>query len=229
MEDYVKQYELSNINLNFTIDSSGTVFDGKIVETPIHSDNIKYSNFVQDFYHCEVQGKKQLNTKFTTPGFKLHEFCGTNSYNINLFLGQQIIKDTCFHCLNILRAGELIYKVVEKMPRFPGCQDLESIIEKDKCEKLELLHFIYSHLEYPKEAIINGIEGQVVLQFLVNSEGRIEETMIVSDIGFGCGKAALKAVEAMNQMEQKWEPGRHRGVPVDVIFILPVRFNLPKG
>ncbi|MDX1701517.1 MAG: energy transducer TonB, partial [Melioribacteraceae bacterium] len=63
-------------------------------------------------------------------------------------------------------------------------------------------------------------------QFVVGKAGAIEEAKIVRDIGAGCGTEALKVVNGMNNLPQKWTPGKQRGRSVKVLYTLPVRFKL---
>jgi protein TonB len=120
---------------------------------------------------------------------------------------------------------EEIFKVVENMPRFPGC-DSGTDKEKDECSKKKLLEYIYANLKYPAIAKENGVEGQVVLQFVVDRDGGIADVKIVRDIGAGCGEAAQTVVTKMNNMGQKWVPGKQGGRPVRVLYTLPVKFKL---
>ncbi len=119
-----------------------------------------------------------------------------------------------------------IFKVVEQMPRFPGCEDKGTDKEKEECAKGKMLEFIYKNLKYPAIARENGVDGQVVLQFVVDKDGSITETKIVRDIGAGCGAAAEAVVNSMNSMGAKWTPGKQRGRPVKVLYTLPVKFKL---
>ncbi|MCB9308673.1 MAG: energy transducer TonB [Lewinellaceae bacterium] len=121
---------------------------------------------------------------------------------------------------------EEIFKIVEQMPRFPGCEDKGTDKEKDECAKTLMLQYIYNTLKYPAIARENGVEGQVVLQFVVDREGKITETKIMRDIGAGCGAAAESVVLGMNDMPQRWTPGKQRGRPVKVLYTLPVKFKL---
>lgn len=117
--------------------------------------------------------------------------------------------------------------VAEQMPRFPGCEDSdEGMDEKEACSKQKLLKYMYKHLKYPAQARQNGIEGLVVLQFVVSKQGRIENLKIVREIGGGCGAAAAKVVSAMNDMLEPWTAGKQRGRPVKVLYTLPVKFQL---
>lgn len=119
-----------------------------------------------------------------------------------------------------------IFKVVEQMPRFPGCEDKGSEAEKKKCAEEKMVKYLYKHLKYPNIARENGIEGRVFVQFVVEKNGSISDVNVVRDIGGGCGEAAKKVVESMNNMPQKWTPGKQRGRAVKVYFTLPVVFKL---
>ncbi|MFZ1705522.1 MAG: energy transducer TonB [Saprospiraceae bacterium] len=122
---------------------------------------------------------------------------------------------------------EEIFKKVEQMPRFPGCEDMKgSDAEKEECAKKKLLEFIYGNLKYPAIARENGVEGNVVIQFVVDKDGSVKDINVVRDIGAGCGTAAETAVKAMNSMGKKWTPGKQLGRPVKVLYTLPIRFKL---
>ncbi len=118
--------------------------------------------------------------------------------------------------------GEL-FKVVEEMPRFPGCEDLDgSAKEKEKCAKQKMLEFIYKNLKYPKEARNADIEGMTVIQFIIEKDGRISSGKIARDIGAGCGTESLRIVNSM----PTWIPGKQKGKAVRVQYTLPVKFKI---
>ncbi len=122
---------------------------------------------------------------------------------------------------------EEIFKIVEQKPRFPGCEDMSgSNAEKQKCAEEKMVKFIYSNIKYPTIAKENGIEGKVYIQFVVGKTGMIEDAKIMKDIGGKCGDEALRVVELMNNMPQKWTPGKQRGRAVKVLYTLPVIFKL---
>lgn len=112
--------------------------------------------------------------------------------------------------------------IAEIMPRFPGCEDKAMSREERKaCSDQAMLAFIYQYLEYPQVALQNGIEGTVVVRFVVEKDGSITDAQVVREIGGGCGKAVLKVVETM----PLWIPGSQQGRKVRVQFNLPVRFQ----
>lgn len=122
---------------------------------------------------------------------------------------------------------EEIFKIVEEMPRFPGCEDMGSDkVTLNECASKKLYAFLYKHIEYPPIARENSVDGMVVIQFVVEKDGTVTETKIVRDIGGGCGLEALRVINLMNDMPERWIPGKQRGKPVRVMFSLPVRFKL---
>lgn len=76
-------------------------------------------------------------------------------------------------------------------------------------------------LTYPSMARRAGIEGRVIVQFIVNENGTVEDPRVIRGIGGGCDEEALKAVS-----KAKFKPGRQRGEPVRVQYSLPVIFRL---
>ena len=121
---------------------------------------------------------------------------------------------------------EEIFKEVEEMPRFPGCENLPTTDEKKKCADQKMLEFIYKNIKYPAIARENGIEGMVVVTFVVETDGSVTDARIVRDIGGQCGQEALRVTQLMNDQGIKWVPGKQRGRNVRVQFNLPVRFKL---
>ena len=121
-------------------------------------------------------------------------------------------------------AEKTVFKVVEEMPRFPGCEELPKE-ERKKCSDNEMLKFIYSNIKYPAEARENGTEGRVVIQFVVGKEGEVLDPKVVRDLENGCGEEVMR-VMALMQEEIRWIPGMHKGERVKVQYTLPVKFKL---
>ncbi len=116
-----------------------------------------------------------------------------------------------------------IFKVVEEMPRFPGCEDIEGTTkDKEECAQQKMLEFIYSNLKYPVKARDENVEGICVVQFVIEKDGSVSGAKLVRDIGADCG------VETMNVVNNfpKWTPGKQKGKSVRVLYTLPVKFKL---
>lgn len=95
------------------------------------------------------------------------------------------------------------------MPEFPG-------------GTVELLGYLKKNIKYPKESLENGIQGRVIVQFIVNRDGKIVDPVITRSVDPFIDKEALRLVSNM----PKWEPGEQRGKPVRVKFTLPIQFRL---
>ena len=121
---------------------------------------------------------------------------------------------------------EEIFMMVEEMPRFPGCEDAATTEEKQKCSNTEMIKYISNNLKYPSEARKNGVEGKVVVQFIVDKDGSIDDISLLRDIGSGCGEEAVRVVENMNKLSKRWAPGKQKGNNVRVKFTLPFSFKL---
>jgi len=101
------------------------------------------------------------------------------------------------------------YVMVDQMPQFPGGER-------------EMLRFIKNNLRYPLSAQENNIQGTVILNFVVNREGKIINLKVVKGIGFGCDEESIRVMEKM----PLWTPGKQRGQTVLVSFTMPIRFVL---
>lgn len=124
---------------------------------------------------------------------------------------------------------EEVFKVVEEMPRFPGCENKElNSRKKEECAKKRMLEYIDDNLNYPKEALDQEIEGMAVIQFTIWKDRSIRDIKLVRDPGAGTGEEAARIVESMKEMDEKWRAGHQRGRPVNVQYTLPVKFRLEK-
>lgn len=104
-----------------------------------------------------------------------------------------------------------IYNEVEVPPNFPGGM-------------AELLKYLQTNIVYPKEAAEQGIQGSVVVRFVVNADGKVTDVTLLRSVEKHLDEEALRAVRAMPD----WEPGKLKGETVSVYFTLPVYFSLPK-
>lgn len=82
---------------------------------------------------------------------------------------------------------------------------------------------LHKKIVYPKEAEKAGIEGLVVVQFIITKEGNVKDPVVMRGIGGGCDREALRVVR-----QARFKPGRQRGEPVTVRYSMPIRFKLRK-
>jgi TonB family protein len=86
----------------------------------------------------------------------------------------------------------------------------------------DLNKFLEDHLNYPEAAKSAGIEGRVVVQFVVNTDGSISDALIVKHLGAGCEEEALRVIKSM----PKWKPGKQNGAAIRVLYKQPISFIL---
>lgn len=132
--------------------------------------------------------------------------------------------------LNLDASLDLDEPVSERPPPPPPPDEEEDVEEEEPEifviveEMPELIGGIASlqrKIRYPALAQKAGIEGRVIVQFVVNPEGRVENAQVVRGIGGGCDEEALRVVRMA-----EFEPGRQRGKPVPVRMTIPVTFRL---
>lgn len=102
-----------------------------------------------------------------------------------------------------------IFQVVEKMPEFPG-------------GAAELMKYLRKNIKYPTICQEQGIQGRVVVSFVVNQDGSIVDPIVMKPVNPYLDKEALRVISTM----PKWTPGEQRGKPVRVKFTVPVTFRL---
>ncbi|MEA5080802.1 MAG: energy transducer TonB [Dysgonamonadaceae bacterium] len=106
---------------------------------------------------------------------------------------------------------EKIFEVVEQPPSFPGGQSA-------------LMDYLNNNIKYPVIAAENGIEGRVIVQFVVGRDGSIESAIVARGVDPSLDKEALRLVNSM----PKWIPGKQGGQAVKTRFTLPILFKLQK-
>jgi len=124
-----------------------------------------------------------------------------------------------------------IYKVLQEMPRFPGCEQIDTTLEaKNQCAQTSLLVFFNQNIVYPWAAREQEIEGSVVLSLVVEKDGYISNPTVVKDIGGGCGEEAIRVASGMNEAMKNaniaWVPGKKDGKPVRTQVTIPIKFKL---
>jgi len=99
---------------------------------------------------------------------------------------------------------EEIFIVVEQMPELIGG-----------------LASLNKHITYPEMARRAQIEGRVIVEFIIDKEGNVNNPKIIRGIGGGCDEVALSAVQKV-----KFKPGMQRGKPVLVRYSMRINFTL---
>lgn len=102
-----------------------------------------------------------------------------------------------------------IFDVVDEDPSFPG--------GIDKFRK-----FLGSNIVYPRIARELGVQGRVVVQFVVEKDGAVSDIVVVRSLGSGTDEEAIRVLQKM----PKWNPGKQDGRVVRVKYTVPIPFSL---
>jgi protein TonB len=82
--------------------------------------------------------------------------------------------------------------------------------------------WIGENIRYPEVATENGIQGRVIVQFTVNTEGKVVNVKVLRGVDPALDKEAIRIIES----SPKWTPGKQRNKPVRILYTLPVIFQL---
>jgi len=102
-----------------------------------------------------------------------------------------------------------VFDVVEQMPSFPGGQSA-------------LFQWLSSNIKYPVVAEENGVQGRVIVTFVVERDGSITDVKVVKSVDPSLDKEAVRVTKSM----PKWIPGKQNGSAVRVKYTVPVTFRL---
>ncbi|MBE9576089.1 energy transducer TonB [Flavobacterium proteolyticum] len=122
-------------------------------------------------------------------------------------------------------ASELSFAIIEEVPLFPGCEDVERN-KRLNCFQAKMNEHIQNNFKYPREARIRNIQGKVVVMFIINKEGIIEN--IVAKGPENCGNCEILEKEAIRIMSKlpQMTPGKQKGKAVKVKYSQPLTFKL---
>lgn len=97
----------------------------------------------------------------------------------------------------------------EEMPEYPGGMEA-------------LNSFLSKEIQYPEVARNNGITGTVLVEFVVERDGRVSNAKVKVPLYPDCDKEAVRGIMAM----PKWKPGKNMGKPVRCFYQVPVTFRM---
>lgn len=110
--------------------------------------------------------------------------------------------------------GVVSFYDCDQRPVFLHSSDPKTFLEK----------WVYQYLKYPASAVRDGVQGRVMVEFIIEKDGRVAEVKVVKGVSEELDAEALKVVEA----SPKWKPGRVNGNKVRVSLTIPVEFKLEK-
>ena len=102
-----------------------------------------------------------------------------------------------------------VFDVVEEMPSFPG-------------GNAALMSYLNSNTKYPVVAQENGVQGRVIISFVVERDGSISDVKVARSVDPSLDREAQRVVKSM----PRWTPGKQNGQTVRVKYTVPVVFRL---
>lgn len=111
-------------------------------------------------------------------------------------------------------SGAIPYYECDVLPSFLGSSDPKVFLEK----------WVYAYLKYPQEAVRNGIQGRVLVDFVIDEKGKVKDVKVLKGVDPLLDAEAVKVVSA----SPDWRPARHGGKKVRSEMSLYVEFKLER-
>ena len=110
--------------------------------------------------------------------------------------------------------GVIPYYDCDQKPVFLGSSDPRKFIEQ----------WVYHYLKYPSSAVRDGIQGRVLVEFIINKDGKVSDVKVIKGVSEELDAEAVRVVAA----SPKWKPGKVDGQKVSCSMTIPVEFRLEK-
>ena len=207
--------------------------DGGLREEGVYINDTWHGNYVT--YHRSgnksQEGEYQIGKR--TGKWRSYREDGTlsmeQSYQNGLLEGATVFvdslgpRDTLFYRagIEIDAAGEEV-ELNERMPMFSGCGGLPEYRQQKYCADRLMLEWIYANIRYPKRARELGVEGMAIVRFVIDKEGYVTDVESI----YGLNEDVRNEIVDLVSHMPRWEPGMQNGEHVNVIFNLPIKFEL---
>lgn len=109
----------------------------------------------------------------------------------------------------VSQTDQKVFDTVEQMPEYPG--GMQALIE-----------FLQTNMKYPDDAAKQKVEGRVMVQFVVETDGSVSDVHVAKQVFPSLDAEAIRVVQAM----PKWTPGKEKGKVVRVKYNLPIVFRM---
>jgi TonB family protein len=111
----------------------------------------------------------------------------------------------------------------EDVVSFYECDD-RPLFSNNADPRYFLREWVYHYLKYPQSALKDGIQGTVMVQFIIEKDGRVSDVKVIKGVDPELDAEAVRVIEA----SPKWKPGKMSGNRVRAALTLPVEFRLEK-
>ena len=109
----------------------------------------------------------------------------------------------------VSQTNQKVFDTVEQMPEYPGGMQA-------------MIAFLQTNMKYPEDAAKQKVEGRVMVQFIVETDGSISDVHVAKQVFPSLDAEAIRVVQAM----PKWTPGKDKGRVVRVKYNLPIVFRM---
>lgn len=120
------------------------------------------------------------------------------------------------------KKGPMNFMAVEQKPYYKDCEDVLDPVAEMQCTHMKVLRMVSSSARYPSRARDRGIEGTVVIGFVIDKNGRVTELEVLESIHTDLDEEALRAVSNL----PAFVPGSQQGRSVAVAYRIPVTFRM---
>ena len=196
--------------VQFVVNKDGSITDANVVKSidpTLDAEALRAVNSMPNWTPGKQKGEP-VRVRFTLPvAFGVSKGGDPASGTTHTYTKTTVVKNEA--PTQEKTAEDEIYNVVEEIPIYLGGHEA-------------LMKYIQQNVRYPKEAQDKGIQGRVVVQFVVNKDGSISDAKVVKPVDPQLDAEALRVVNAM----PNWTPGKDKGEPVRTRFTLPVSFRL---
>jgi len=114
------------------------------------------------------------------------------------------------------------FQVVETQAVYPGCEKFEDKQSRYMCFQKAIMKHVRKNFKYPETAREMGIQGRVIVQFVIDKDGSISNVFVLRGIDKLLDEEAIRIVKKLPKMQ----PAKQRGKAVPVSFMLPITFKL---
>ncbi len=116
---------------------------------------------------------------------------------------------TAVHAQGYKKDSKGVFTYVEKMPEFPG----------------NVNAYLADNIKYPEAARKANVQGRVVVKFVINEKGQVQDALVEKSVNPVLDAEALRVVKSM----PAWNPGTTKGTPVKVYYRIPISYTLEGG
>lgn len=181
----------------------------KATSKPVQAKSIQYANLnvvPENQTESDIPTQEQLHEAVIST----RNIDGEASLNLNPIEIQEETSGTTGSSASAENMEIHTLDGIENYPEFPGGHSA-------------FIKFLSRNLKYPANAVEKGIEGKVLISFIIEKNGRLSNIRILRGIGYGCDEEAIRVLEK----SPEWKPGIQNKQKVRVAYTLPISFSLP--